>query len=112
MTQEVFGSKWQDDVIGLAVENGDVELNTGDTETLAVRAVFNGSMLPQRKDTKNITIAEEDAPASTALDTSVGAHDGVITAGSTPGVCIVSVTLDNAPTGLDPVYVKVTVQGE
>lgn len=26
MTEEIYNAKWQDDVIGIAVENGDVEL--------------------------------------------------------------------------------------
>ena len=111
MTQEIFGGKWQDDVVALAVENGDVELQQSATETLAVRAVFNGSMLPQRKDNKNFTFAVEDSPANTATGTNVGTHDGVITAGSTGGTCVISVTLDDAPAGVEPAYVKVTVAG-
>lgn len=109
MTEEIFGSKWQDDVIAIAVENGDVELAQSGTETLSVRVVFGGSMASQRKDNSNFTFAVEPSPASTATGTEVGADDGVITAATTPGNCVVSVTLKDAPEGVEPAYVLVTV---
>ena len=30
--EEIYNAKWQDDVIGIAVENGDVELSQNGTE--------------------------------------------------------------------------------
>lgn len=107
MTQEIYGSKWQDDVIGLAVEGGDVQLQQSATETLSVRVVFSGSMPALRKPNSEFTFAVEDSPASTATGTTVGAKTGVITAGNTAGVCLVSVTLPDS--NIEPTYVRVTV---
>ena len=108
MTEEIYGDTWQDNVIALAVENGDVELATEGTETLIVRAVFSGNMAAQRYDNSNFTFAVEENPANTATGTSVGANDGIITAGSTPGTCVISVTLTDKP-NVEPAYVRVTV---
>lgn len=108
MTQEIYGAQWQDDVIAVAVENGDVELTRSGTETLAVRVVFGGSMASVRKDNSNFTFAIETSPAATATDTTVGGNTGIITAGTTPGVAVVSVTLTDAP-NVEPAYVVVTV---
>lgn len=110
MTEEVFGNSWKDDVVALAVENGDLDLASGDTATLSVRAVFGAGMASQRKANSNFTFAIEDAPASTASDTRVDAETGVVTAGSTSGSCVVSVTLKEA-SNVKPAYVLVTVAG-
>lgn len=55
MTQEIFGAKWQDDVIALAIENADMELDNSASEQLIVRAVFGGNIASQRKDASNFT---------------------------------------------------------
>ena len=55
MTQEIFGAKWQDDVIALAIENADMELANAASEQLIVRAVFGGNIASQRKDASNFT---------------------------------------------------------
>lgn len=120
MTEEIYNAKWQDDVIGIAVENGDVELShveNGDvelsqngTETLSVRVIYKGSLPAQRKDNSNFTFAIESDPASTATGTAVGAHDGKITAGSTTGTAIVSVNLTDYTGKVEPAFVKVTVE--
>ena len=109
MTEEIYGSKWQDDVIALAVENGDVVLAQSGTETLKVRAIFGGSMLPARKDNSNFTFAIENAPEMTATGTTVGADTGIIKASTNKGVAFISVTLKDAQ-GVEPAYVKVTVK--
>lgn len=109
MTEEIFGSVWQDDVVAIAIENGDVDLAQEGTETLIVRAVFGGSIASQRKDNSNFAFAIEDDPASTATGTTVGANTGLITAGTTAGTCVISVTLNNAP-NVEPAYVLVTVE--
>ena len=109
MTEEIFGGKWQDDVVAIAVENGDVEIAQSGSETLSVRVIFGGSMASQRKDNSNFTFAVEDALTPTATGTEVGASTGIITASTTPGNCVVSVTLNDAPAGVEPAYVLVTV---
>ena len=108
MTQEIFGTVWQDDVVAIAVENGDVDLAQGGTETLIVRAVFGGGIASQRKDNSNFTFAVEASPASTATGTSVN-NQGVITAGSTAGTCVVSVNLTGHTEKVEPAYVLCTV---
>lgn len=112
MTEEIFGAVWQDNVIAIAVENGDVDLTaTTGTETLMVRAVFGDNTPAQRMPNSAFTFAVESAPASTATGTQVGANTGVITAGSTNGECIISVNLTNYTDQVEPAYVKVTVSG-
>lgn len=112
MTEEIIGADWRNEVIALAVENGDVDLDASGTETLIVRAVFGGPIASQRKDNSNFLFAVETSPAVTATGTAVSA-EGVITAGKQAGTAVVSVTLvgDNkAPVaGVEPAYVLVTV---
>ena len=110
MTEEIYGAKWQDDVVAIAVENGDVDLEQRGTEDLVVRAVFGRGMASLRKPNSAFTFAVERTPASTASGTSVGAHDGKITAGSAAGACVVSVKLTDNP-AVEPAYVHVTVAG-
>lgn len=108
MTEEIYGAVWQDNVIALAVENGDVSLSQNGSETLMVRAVFGDNTPAQRMDNSYFTFAVEDAPESTATGTDVNAQ-GVITAGSTGGTCVVSVNLTNYTSQVEPAYVLVTV---
>lgn len=108
MTEEIYGAKWQDDVIALAIENADVEIAKGGTETLIVRAVYGKGMASQRKDNSNFTFTVEASPTATATDTTVGANTGVITAGTVAGVAVVEVTLTGAA-NVPPAYATVTV---
>lgn len=110
MTQEVYGASWKDDVIALAVENGDVQLAQSATETLVIRAVFGNGMASQRKDNSNFTFAVENAPTNTATGTNVGANTGIVTASTTNGSGVISVKL-NGRNDLEPAYVKFTVTG-
>lgn len=85
MTQEIFGAKWQDDVIALAIENADIELATSGTEKLIVRAVFGGNIASQRKDNSNFTFAVATGSATyidvdnTGLVTAKAAGTGYVT---------------------------------
>lgn len=107
MTQEIFGSKWQDDVIALAAEDSDIDMAQNDTETAVIRAVFGGGMASQRKDNENFTFAVAESPAATATDVKVS-NKGVITAGTQTGVAVIEVTLPDYPK-VSPAYIKVTV---
>src|SRR5574344_341508 len=109
MTEEIYGAKWQDDVVALAVENSDIELAKSASETLIVRAVFGAGMASQRKDNSNFTFSVVNSPASTATGTTVETS-GVVKAGSQAGVAVVQVLLTNAP-DVDPAFVTVTVTG-
>lgn len=108
MTEEIYGAKWQDDVIALAIENADVEIAKSGTETLIVRAVYGKGMASQRKDNSNFTFTVETSPAATATGTTVGADTGTITAGTVAGVAVVEVTLKGAP-NVPPAFATVTV---
>ena len=88
MTQEVFGAKWQDDVIALAIENADMELANNGSEQLIVRAVFGGNIASQRKDATNFTFAVATGSA-TYIDVD---NTGKVTA-KTAGTGYVTVTL-------------------
>ena len=110
MTEEIFGSVWQDEVVALAVENSDITLAQSGSATLVVRAVFGSNIASQRKDNSNFTFAVETTPASTATGLNVGSNTGVITAGSVNGAAVISITLtdhENVP----PAYAYVTVTG-
>ena len=109
MTEEIYGAKWQDDVVALAVENSDIELAKSASETLIVRAVFGAGMASQRKDNSNFTFSVVNSPASTATGTTVDSK-GVVKAGTQAGVAVVQVMLTDAP-DVDPAFVTVTVTG-
>ena len=111
MTEEIYGAVWQENVIAIAVENGDVNLTSGDTETLIVRAVFGNNQPAQRMPNSAFTFAVETTPAATATDTTVGANTGLITAGSVAGDCVISVNLTGYTGQVEPAYVVVTVTG-
>lgn len=109
MTEEIYGAKWQDDVVALAVENSDIELAKSASETLIVRAVFGAGMASQRKDNSNFTFSVVNSPASTATGTNVDTK-GVVKAGNQAGVAVVQVVLTNEP-NVAPAFVTVTVTG-
>ena len=88
MTQEVFGAKWQDDVIALAIENADMELANNGSEQLIVRAVFGGNIASQRKDAANFTF-EVATGSATYIDVD---NTGKVTA-KAAGTGYVTVTL-------------------
>ena len=88
MTQEIFGAKWQDDVIALAIENADMELVKNGSEQLIVRAVFGGNIASQRKDAANFTFAVATGSA-TYIDVD---NTGKVTA-KAAGTGYVTVTL-------------------
>ena len=109
MTEEIYGAKWQDDVVALAVENSEIELATTKSEALIVRAVFGAGIASQRKDNSNFTFSVATTPASTATGTTVDTS-GVVKAGSQAGVAVIQVVLTGAP-DVDPAFVTVTVTG-
>lgn len=106
MTQEIFGAKWQNEVVAIAVENADLELAASASEALIVRAVFGKGMASQRKDNSNFTFTKEQPPVATATDLTVGT-DGVVKAGATSGVAVIEVALKDS--NVSPAYVNVTV---
>lgn len=105
MTEEIFGTVWQDSVIALAIENSEISLTASDTATLVVRAVYGGQIASQRKANSNFTFTIEAGATST--DTEVSA-EGVVTAGAVPGVAYVNVALTgytNVPAAIAEVTV-------
>ena len=107
MTEEIYGAKWQDDVIALAIENADVEIARNGTETLIVRAVYGKGMASQRKDNSNFTFTKVVSPAATATGVTVST-EGVVSAGTVNGAAVVEVTLKGAPS-VPPAFATVTV---
>lgn len=101
MTEQVYGAKWQDNVIALACENSDMALGASEKETAIIRVVYGGSTASQRKDNSSFTFAVVSG------DSTVD-NKGVVTAGSSAGKTVISVTL----TGYDsvaPAYIYVDV---
>ena len=107
MTEEIYGAKWQDDVIALAIENADIDLNQNNTEALIVRAVYGKGMASQRKDNSNFTFTKVNDPTATATGVTVST-EGVVSAGTVDGAAVIEVTLKNAP-NVPPAYATVTV---
>lgn len=100
MTEQVYGAKWQDAVVALAVENADMELGASETETAIVRVVYGGSVASQRKANSNFTFAKVSGNAT--VD-----NNGVVNAGAS-GESVISVTLTGYPT-VSPAYIHVNV---
>ncbi len=107
MTEEIYGAKWQDDVIALAIENSDIQMSHNSTEALIVRAVYGKGMASQRKDNSNFTFTVENSPAATATGVTVST-DGVVSAGTQDGVAVIEVTLKGA-SNVPPAYATVDV---
>ena len=103
MTEEIFGYSWKSDVIALAIENSDIEIAEGDSETLAVRAVFGGAIVSKRVDNSELIFAME-----TGGDYASVVATGVVT-GSAVGDATLSVTLKERPDIV--AYASVTVSG-
>lgn len=108
MVEEIFNSKWQDNVKYIAVEGGDVDLKTDGTETVNVRAIF-ADGTSARMPNSAFTFAVEAKPAATATAVSVGANDGVIKAGATAGEAVISVNLTGYTEKVEPAFIVVTV---
>ena len=108
MTQEVFGAKWQDDVKAVAIGNADIDLAKSASETLQVYAVFGGGVASRMMDNSNFNFTVESGGTSANVNAS-----GVVTATTTAGTAVISVTLkdaDGQPT--DKIgYANVTVAG-
>lgn len=100
MTEQVYGAKWQDSVVALAVENADMELGASKTETAIVRVVYGGSVASQRKANSNFTFTKVSGNAT--VD-----NDGVVNSGAS-GESVISVTLTGYPT-VSPAYIHVNV---
>lgn len=100
MTEQIYGAKWQDSVVALAVENADMELGASETETAIVRVVYGGSVASQRKANSNFTFAKVSGNASVNTD-------GVVNSGAS-GESVISVTLTGYPT-VSPAYIHVNV---
>lgn len=106
MTQEIFGAKWQDDVKAVAIGNADIDLAKSASETLQVYAVFGGGVASRMMDNSNFNFTVESGGTSASVNES-----GVVTATTTAGTAVISVTLkgaDGRPT--DKIgYANVTV---
>ena len=106
MTQEIFGAKWQDDVKAVAIGNADIDLAKSASETLQVYAVFGGGVASRMMDNSNFNFTVESGGTSANVNAS-----GVVTATTTAGTAVISVTLkDAAGEATDKVgYANVTV---
>ena len=106
MTQEIFGQVWQEDVVGLAVENADLEITTAQGEQLIVRAVYGSTAASNRIDPADLTFAVSPTPASTATGLNVD-NTGMVTA-TGEGEGVISITLTGYE-NVGPAYAHVTV---
>ncbi len=104
MTEEIFGGKWQDNVVDIAVENGDIELATGETQTLNVRVIYGGNMVPQRKPNKDFTFTVDSGTSAQVSNVGV-----ISTKESNKGDTYIKVSLTGKP-NVGSAIVKVTVK--
>lgn len=102
MTEEIFSEVWQQNVVALAIENGDMELAVGDSDSLIVRAVFGSGMASQRKDNSNFTFTSSATGVAT-----VDSDTGVVTAEGA-GNAYITVALTGYP-NVAPAIAEVTV---
>lgn len=100
MTEQIYGAKWQDSVVALAVENADMELGASETETAIVRVVYGGSVASQRKANSNFTFTKVSGNATVN-------NEGVVNSGAS-GESVISVTLTGYP-AVSPAYIHVNV---
>ena len=91
MTQEICGAKWQDDVKAVAIGNADIDLAKSASETLQVYAVFGGGVASRMMDNSNFNFTVESGGTSASVNAS-----GVVTATTTAGTAVISVTLKDA----------------
>ncbi len=90
MTEQIYGAKWQDNVQFIAPENGDMELTTGESETLVMRVVYGGSVASQRKANDNFTFVVLSG------DSTVD-NTGKVTAAGSAGKTVIGITLKDYP---------------
>lgn len=100
MTEQVYGAKWQDNVVAIAIENADMELGASETETAIVRVVYGGSVASQRKDNSNFTFTKVSGNATVTTG-------GVVNSGES-GESVISVALTGYP-NVSPAYIHVSV---
>ena len=101
-TQQLYDTVWQDEVYALAVENGEMELEVGEDETLIVSALRTNTM-PFNVDPADLTytVLNGDTFASVT-------NEGVVT-GLEEGLAIIEIALKDAPSNLDSTFATVTV---
>jgi len=106
ITQQIFGESWKDRVIGLAVSNAKVDLDTTTvtTEALEVYAIFGGIEAPRLMANADLTFAVETGGDTYA---SVGAHTGVVTAVSAGHATINAILTGYS--SIEPAYAYITV---
>lgn len=111
MVEELYGADWRDSVIGIAVENSEIEMTGTDTATLSVRVLYSGNMPAQRMDNSYFTFAIENNVTPTPANISVGTNTGIIeTTGASAETAVISVSLTDY-TNVPPAYAVVTVTG-
>ena len=112
MVEELYGADWRNSVIGIAVENSEIEMTGTDTATLSVRVLYSGNMPAQRMDHSYFTFAiENDVTTPAPTNISVGANTGIIeTTGASTETAVISVSLTDY-TNVPPAYAVVTVTG-
>lgn len=98
MTEQIYGAKWQDNVIALACENSNMELTTGETETAIIRVVYGNNIASQRKDNSNFTFTKVSGDAT--VD-----NKGVVTGAAADSVISVALT---GYANVEPAYIYVT----
>ena len=106
MTEEIFGSKWQNEVKAIAFEDADIALKANGTQTLVCYVLFDGNKAPKIVDNANFTFTVEDGGTFASVN-----DKGVVTA-QTAGTAHISATLKGADGGVSVVgYAEVTVTG-
>ncbi len=98
MTEQIYGSKWQDNAAFIVAENSEMELAQDDTETAIIRVVFNNNVASQRKDNSNFTFTKISGDATVT-------SAGLVTGGSSASVISVALT---GYANVEPAYIYVT----
>lgn len=100
-TQQLFNARWQDEVTALAITNGDLVLEEGESAMLGVKALRTGT-LP-------FTVAPTDLTYTIVSGGSSVSISGGVVSGIADGEALIKVELIGGPANLDPAFASVIV---
>lgn len=96
ITEDIYNKDAFDNVYAIVVEDSDVELRQGESQTLRVMALYNDGTTPSVVDNSKLTftVSSENSGSTYAQ---VGANDGKVIAQSANGTAIIEIKVTDKP---------------
>lgn len=96
ITENIYDKDAFDNVYAIVVEDSDVDLKQGESQTLRVMALYNDGTTPSVVDNAKLTftVSSENSGSTYAQ---VGANDGKVTAQSANGTAIIEIKVTEKP---------------